>query len=95
MVINIDKKAEEFIKSNSIDNTIQVIAKRIGGGWCQTFQPSVEMGKPSHEDSFNHYKVGDISVYVLKWLNARDDEIRIHLSKFLWTKSLYVDGISF
>ncbi|NLK44514.1 MAG: hypothetical protein GX300_08990 [Tissierellia bacterium] len=53
------------------------------------------MGKPSHEDSFNHYKVGDISVYVLKWLNARDDEIRIHLSKFLWTKSLYVDGISF
>ncbi len=32
MVIHIDKKAEEYIKSNSPDNTIQVIAKRIGGG---------------------------------------------------------------
>lgn len=94
MVIHIDKKAEEYIKSNSPDNTIQVIAKRIGGGWCQTFQPSVEMGKPTHVDSFNHFKSGDIDVYILKWLIVRDDEIRIRLNKILWSKTLYVDGIS-
>jgi len=95
MIINIDKKAEEYIKSNSTDNTIQVIAERIGRGWCQTYQPSVKMGKPTYEDSFNLYKVGDINVYVLKWLRTRDEEIRITLSRFLWTKYLYVDGISF
>lgn len=32
MIINIDQKAMEYIKSNSTDNSIQVIAKRIGGG---------------------------------------------------------------
>ncbi|NLY84939.1 MAG: hypothetical protein GX077_01120 [Tissierellia bacterium] len=53
------------------------------------------MGKPTYEDSFNLYKVGDINVYVLKWLRTRDEEIRITLSRFLWTKYLYVDGISF
>lgn len=95
MIINIDQKAMEYIKSNSTDNSIQVIAKRIGGGWCQTFQPSVEMGKPLQEDAFNLYKVGDINVYVLKWLRIRDNEIRISLSKFLWINTLNVDGISF
>jgi len=53
------------------------------------------MGKPLQEDAFNLYKVGDINVYVLKWLRIRDNEIRISLSKFLWINTLNVDGISF
>lgn len=95
MIINIDKKAEEYIKSKSIDKAIQIVAEKVGKGWCQHYEPSVKMGKPSHENAFNLYQVGDISVYVLKWLKSRNDEIRITLNNFLFIKTLYVDGITF
>jgi len=52
------------------------------------------MGQPTHLNSFDHYKVGDINVYVLSRLKTRKDGIRVHYSKFLWMKGLSVDGIA-
>lgn len=94
MNIDISKKAEEYIKKNSPDNSILIGVTMIGGGWCTSYQPSVQMGQPTHLNSFDHYKVGDINVYVLSRLKTRKDGIRVHYSKFLWMKGLSVDGIA-
>lgn len=51
------------------------------------------MGRPSNINSFELYKVGDIDVYVLSGVRVRNNEIKVGLSKFLWVKSLYADGL--
>ncbi len=51
------------------------------------------MGKPEQEDAFTLYKVGDIDAYIYKGVGARDKELKIKYSKFLWSKSLTVDGV--
>lgn len=93
MDIYIDNKAEGYIKSKIEDKSIQVFIDKVGGGWCVSYQPSVKMGKPLNEKSFNLYKIGDINVYVLAGVKVRDKGLRISFSKFLWMKSLNVDGL--
>ena len=93
MDIYIDNKAEEYIKSKTRDNSIQVYITKVGGGWCASYQPSVKMGKPLNEGSFKLYKIGDINVYVLAGLKVRDKGLRISFSNFLWMKNLNVDGL--
>lgn len=93
MDIYIDNKAEEYIKSKTEDMSIQVFISTIQGGWCVSHQPSVKMGKPLNEKSFNLQKIGDISVYILKGVKVHDKGLKINLSKFLWTKNLHVDGL--
>lgn len=51
------------------------------------------MGKPLNEKSFNLHKVGDIDVYILNGVKVHDKGLRISLNKFLWMKSLHVDGL--
>jgi len=53
------------------------------------------MGKPTQENAFDLYEVGDIKVYVLKWLRSRNNEIRITLNNFFFIKHLNADGITF
>lgn len=51
------------------------------------------MGKPSNEGAFNHFKIGDINVYVANRLKVSNKGLKISLSKLLWIKSLNVDGV--
>ena len=95
MIIIIDRKAEEYIKSKYTDNSIHIAAQLVGRGWCRHYEPSVQMGKPTQENAFDLYEVGDIKVYVLKWLRSRNNEIRITLNNFFFIKHLNADGITF
>lgn len=56
-------------------------------------EPSVKMGIPNNESSFDLYKAGDIDVYVLAGLKARNDQLSITFRKFLWSKNLYAEGL--
>ena len=51
------------------------------------------MGEPFAKQSFNHYLVGDINVYIPIEMKARNKKISIGHNKFLWIQSLNVDGI--
>lgn len=93
MNVYIDKRAEEYIKSNSKDHSIKLYLEKFGGGWCVGHQLSVKIGKPSNIDSFNLYKVGDIDVYIASGMKTRNNEVKIGLSKILWVKALYADGL--
>lgn len=93
MVININKKAQEHIKKKSPDNSIYITVVRTGGGWCSSEQPSVKMGKPGNESSYEVHKAGDINVYLAPRLKARNNELRITLDKFLFLNNLNVDGL--
>ena len=93
MNITIDKRAEDHIKQNSKDNSIQITVMKVGGGWCSSSQPLVKMGKPLDENSFVHYVSGDINVYMPGRIRARNDKLSITFNKFLWMKSINVDGI--
>lgn len=93
MDIYIDNKAKEYIRRESEDNSVQILLIKVGGGWCAAYQPSVKMGKPYNESSFNIYKIEDVNVYVSPNIRARNDQLKIGLSKLFWVKSLNVDGI--
>lgn len=93
MNINIDKKAESYIKAKSNDLSIHLGIKRVGSGWCVSYEPFVKMGEPFEKQSFNHYLVGDINVYIPIEMKARNKKISIGHNKFLWIQSLNVDGI--
>lgn len=93
MDIYIDRKAKEYIKNKSGDNSIQIIIERIGGGWCASYQPSVKVGKPYNNDSFIMHKEGDIDIYISPNIKVRNDGLKIGLNKILWIKSLNVDGL--
>lgn len=93
MDIYIDEKAKEYIETESEDKSVQVTVMKVGGGWCGAYQPSVKMGKPYNESSFNMYKIEDINVYVSPSIRVRNNKLKISFSKFFWIKSLNVDGI--
>lgn len=93
MNIKIDKEAEDYIKDKSRDEAIQVGIKKVGSGWCQSFEPFVKMGEPFNRDSYKHYNVGEINVYIPENIKAINNKISISHSKFLWINTLSVDGI--
>lgn len=93
MNIHINKEAEDYIKEKSKSKTIEIGIRKVGSGWCISYEPFVKMGEPFEISSYNHYNVGDINVYIPEKIKARNDKISIGYSKFLWLKSLTVDGI--
>lgn len=93
MDIYIDNKAKEYIKSKTEDRSVQVFISTIQSGWCVSHQPSVKMGRPLNDKSFNLHTIGDINVYILKGIKAKDKGLKISLSNFLWMKNLNVDGL--
>ena len=68
--------------------------KKVGGGWCSTEQPSVEMGRPSNESGFQKFNSEGIDVYLYRGVIPRGNELKIRLNKMLWIKSLIVEGVS-
>lgn len=55
--------------------------------------PTVLLGKPDNADRYDLYNIDDINVYVRKDIQARKNELRILLRKFLWVKELDVEGM--
>lgn len=51
------------------------------------------MGKPERPDLFNKHRVDDIDIYLFNNLDAIGNKLRIKLRKFLWTKSLKIEGL--
>lgn len=93
MNINIDKKAEAYIKDKSQEKAIQIGIKKVGSGWCVSFEPFVKMGEPFEISSYKHYNVGDINVYIPPKIKAINNKISVSHSKFLWINSLSVEGL--
>lgn len=50
------------------------------------------MGKPEDESLYNLYNLGDIKVYCIPELRAKNGEIIVRLRNFFWSKYLYIDG---
>ncbi|MGH4120151.1 CC/Se motif family (seleno)protein [Clostridium sp.] len=55
--------------------------------------PTVQLGKPALVDDYDMYKVDDISVFLIKNTQIRNEKLHIFMRKFLWIKNLEVDGI--
>lgn len=92
MEIAIDEKAKNYIKEKSQDNSINIVYGLVGAGWGASFKPLVKMGKPKDLKDFKSYEVEDVNVYIKETL-AKKGEIRISLSRFLWLKSLEIEGL--
>lgn len=92
MNISVNEKAKKFINEKTQDNCINIAVARVGVGWSSSYQPLVRMGKPKNEKDFKSYKVNDINVYMAKNLMG-NHKVNITLSKFLWLKSLQVEGL--
>lgn len=93
MDINIDKNAATYIKEKTSDKSVHLGIQRIGGGWSSALQPFVKMGEPFDKDTYKHYLVEDIHVYIPNILKAKNNKVSISYSKFLWMKNLNVDGV--
>ena len=93
MNIKIDKEAEDYVKDKSRDKTIHIGIKKVGSCWCQSFEPFVKMGENFNRDSYMHYNLGEINVYIPENIKAINNKISIRHSKFLWINNLSVDGI--
>ena len=42
----------------------------------RVYQPSVKMGRPYNERSFNMYKIEDINVYIPPSIRVRNNKLR-------------------
>lgn len=93
MEILLDKRSIDYIKANTEDNSIHIITREVGSGWCKTSEPLVVMGRPYNEEIFKHHEVEGINVYTAPRLIARNNQCRITFTKILWHKRLNVDGI--
>jgi len=51
------------------------------------------LGKPEKAESYDLYNIDEISVYLRKGIQVRNDQLHIFLRKFLWVKDLAVDGM--
>jgi len=92
MKVKIEEKAKDYIREKTDSNSIHIRIVRTGG-WIGVYEPLVEMGKPSHEPSYDLYKVDDINIYLILGSKAYNNEINISLKKFLWFKNLEVEGL--
>lgn len=93
MKINIDDKAIQYLKKESKYTSISIGIVTKLMGWAGMEVPSVQMGKPENESSYNHYQVEDIDVYVISSLKVKDSTLTIKYRKFLWIKKLYAEGL--
>lgn len=93
MNIIIEKNAVDFIAKYSKDNSVTLLVKSAGGGWCAVQSPTVQLGKPPIEDNYDMYKAYDISVFVRKNTQIRNEKLHIFMRRFFWIKELVVDGI--
>lgn len=93
MNIDIDKKAKEYIREKSNDDSVNIIVVEAGSGWCVVYEPTVKFGKPSIEEDFQMYEVDGIKVYVLKGLRDKK-KVNISLGRFFWLKTLRVEGLT-
>lgn len=93
MNIIIEKDAVNFIKKHSKDSSVTLLIKSSGSGWCSAPTPTVQLGKPTKTDNYNMHIVHDISVFVNKNTEIKNNELHIFLRKLLWIKELAVDGI--
>lgn len=92
MNININEQAKEYIKEKSNDGSISIVVASVGSGWNISFEPAVKLGKQDKGNNFKLYKVDDISVYIASSIKEKGN-VNIYLKKFLWVKSLKVDGL--
>lgn len=93
MNININKQAKEYIKEKSNDKSVSIVVTSVGSGWRVFYEPAVKLGKLDREKDFKLYNVDDIKVYIASGL-IEGESVKIYLSKFLWMKSLKVEGLA-
>lgn len=93
MNIIIEKNAVNFIRKHTKDNSVTLFIKAGAGGWCSVQSPAVQLGKPTKADNYDVFTVDDISVFVGKNMQIKNDKLHIFLRKMLWIKELLVDGI--
>ena len=93
MNILIDEDAVEYIKKHSKDNSVILHIKSEGNCCAAVQSPAIMLGKPEMAERFDLFNINEISVYLRKDIQAKDDGIHIFMKKFLWTADLAVDGM--
>lgn len=94
MKIVLDNSAMKFLDKKAANVlTVSVIG-------CSSWgpgepQPTVLLEAPSDPEDFDKYEVNGKTVYVLCTLHAKNDELRIKCSKFLFVEKLIVEGLVF
>lgn len=93
MNITMEKDAASFIKKYCKDNSITLLIKSSGNGWCSAPTPSVLLGKPTQNHNYIMYTIDDINIFIRDNIKTQNNELHIFLRKFLWIKELAVDGM--
>lgn len=94
MEICIQNEAKKYIEEKTRDKSITIVVVNTGTGWCQSYKPSVKMGKPKDDKGFKKVKSGDIDVYIKLGIAYKKEGVKVTMSKFLWKRYLNVEGLS-
>jgi len=91
MQFNVDKTTIEYIKQKGKIINIDLYSAK--SCWIKILEPNVNFGKPKLLQKFNEYKIDDITIYVNKYIEPKEESLTIKLSKFLGIKNLSVYGV--
>lgn len=91
MKIEIQDKVFKFLEKKN-KNSLSIRVKGCSSWGIGEPQPVVELGEPK-EDNFTLYKEGNIDVYVENSVKAKDDTIKLKVTKILFKEILVVENL--
>lgn len=91
MKIEIQDKVFKFLEKKG-ENALNIKVKGCSAWGIGEPQPVVELGKPKDEN-FTLYNENNIDVYVENSVKAKDDTIKLKISKILFKEILVVENL--
>lgn len=91
MILDIEDKALDFIREKGKIVAIHLFASK---SCCVSLsEPKVTFGKPENIQKFDEYIIDDVFVYTDKFIEVKDEELKIQFNKVLGVKYLSVEGV--
>lgn len=91
MKLDVDKDTIEYIKTKGKVINIDLYTSK--SCWVKIPEPKVNFGKPKLIQQFDEHSIGDVIVYVNRFIESKGDVLTIRLNKFLGIKSIVVSGV--
>jgi len=92
MKIIIDEKVKKYAAKKNI-TAITIDYLKTKTCWARPLFPLVTAGRPKDEKRFDRYLVDNIEVFASKYLDAKDNTIKLVLHNFLFFKSIETEGV--
>ncbi|ABR47304.1 hypothetical protein Amet_1092 [Alkaliphilus metalliredigens QYMF] len=90
MELIMDSNTYEFVlKKGKVIRVDAVIPKGCCGGMVF---PTVEVGKPVKSELYHELSLDEVTVYVKRSIDFKDDRVKIILKKTLFINNLEVEG---